>query len=88
MKNKILKPGEYVKYYKENNSLALLNIELGRVYEIEGGKEKALTKERRVVIPGTDFRILLVDASGELTEYSDYFAKHQCPVLLPKGNQP
>jgi hypothetical protein len=85
VKNKILKAGDFVKYHKENEDLTLLGLEVGKIYEIGSHKEKELSKARFAIITNFGYRIELVDDAGELTEFSDYFVKHQCPITLPKG---
>ncbi len=81
MKNRVLKSGDLVKYIKSDWDLDLYGFELGRIYEV-----KALDQnENDLLVFNGEYIITLVDSNGILTDHADSFAKHACPVILPRG---
>jgi hypothetical protein len=78
--NKILVDGDLVKYHRptqELNDLGLIPKELYQVSTHNGA-----------LIIHTEYHggtVEIVDVRGKLTEYSENFTKHSCPVVLPVG---
>lgn len=79
----ILKAGDLVKYHKQDGSLDFHGFTFGHMYlvfkgEVMGAKGLCVKSQKGEVIR-------LIDDKGELTINTDHFAKHKCPVVLPRG---
>lgn len=80
MKQRILKAGDLVKYRFETTELNSLGFELGQVYEVSKDALGLYVRAKK------DLKgIGIVRIDGELTDAADFFAKHSCPVVLPRG---
>lgn len=75
----ILQVGDLVRYHVQSDDLDAMGFKLGQVYKVLPGRGPL---ERAVeAVMGA----VLIRPNGELTDWSDHFAKHRCPVILPKG---
>lgn len=78
--NKILKKGQLVRMIDEGPET--IGLSKGDFYEVKAGKNEG--KSILYVESQNEAHVLSVD--NELTDLADYFAIHNCPVILPKGN--
>jgi hypothetical protein len=78
--NKTLKAGDLVKYHVQDETLTELGFKLGQIYMVKTTLKGALAADN-----GDAYAVLVMD--GALTDHADHFAKHRCPVVLPRGVQ-
>lgn len=78
--NKILKSGDLVRYKIQSNDLDDLGFVLGQIYEVYLEGDSLLVKSE-LGYRGRE----VIAVKGELTDLADHFAKHSCPVVLPRG---
>lgn len=79
--NKILKSGDLVRYKIQSNDLDDLGFILGQIYEVKETRLGLSISSQEL----PQLSLNLTDQNGELTDAADYFAKHSCPVVLPRG---
>lgn len=79
--NKILKEGDLVRYKVQSNDLDDLGFILGQIYEVKETRLGLSISSQEL----PQLNLNLTNLKGELTDYADYFAKHSCPVVLPRG---
>lgn len=72
-----LKSGDLVKYHNPDLALTELGFKLGQIYPI-------VANPAGLVINGPVS--ILIESLEGLTNNADHFAKHNCPVVLPRGN--
>lgn len=80
MKQSILAKGDLVRYKRFSPEVDNAGFVLGAIYEVQTTPQGSL-----VVRSSADLLANLVTANGELALFSDYFAKVQCPLVLPRG---
>ena len=80
MKQSILKHGDLVKCIVLTPELDRLGFVLGQFYMVSKDGLGLYVRSMQ----GLE-GIGLVKLDGELTDHADHFAKHSCPVVLPKG---
>lgn len=78
--NKILKSGDLVRYKIQSNDLDDLGFILGQIYEVYSEGDSLLVRSD-LGYRGRE----VIAVKGELTDAADYFAKHVCTVVLPRG---
>lgn len=80
--NTVLKQGDLVKYHIESNALNDLGFILGQFYEV---KAMELQGKQCLAIETPDDEYIHLSIDSVLTDNTDHFAKHVCPITLPKG---
>lgn len=86
--NSTLKSGMLVKVLQPSLDMERLGFKTGQLYEVKSGRydQKDTLYIQRQIKENADIALGLV-IGGELTELADYFAVHNCPIVLPLGNR-
>ena len=82
MSNVILKAGDLVKYKTPHDYITGLGFVLGQFYTV------VQDWTGHLILKIGDEELVLIERDEDdyrLTDNTDYFTKHVCPVVLPRG---
>jgi len=80
--NQVIKAGDLVKYHSQNDELDSYGIKLGQFFEVTAENGTLWVRVLKNNRGSVDVPLV---KDGVLTEFSDCFALHRCPVVLPRG---